>query len=196
MIAILSVLLLAATALTSASPASLKRAVQELNQAAFEEAQQRDDTATRAFSATAIKTSGGKCLSVDPLSGDFRANLTPVQVTNCNGSDGQKWDIITRGKHNNRQGAMLVVSTLTQACLNFDPRRPAGNQVNLFSCGGRADGRGEQTDSQLFTFAGGAGPTSLKLASGAEICLAVKGNVLDQATCAGQSNAAQSFSFG
>lgn len=53
---------------------------------------------------------------------------------------------------------MLVVSTLvsdpylnfllasnltnpqTQACLNFDPRRAAGNQVNLFSCGGRADG--------------------------------------------------------
>jgi hypothetical protein len=35
---------------------------------------------------------------------------------------------------------MLVVSTLTQACMNFDPRRATGNQVNLFSCGGRADG--------------------------------------------------------
>jgi hypothetical protein len=35
---------------------------------------------------------------------------------------------------------MLVVSTLTQACFNFDPRRAAGNQVLLFSCGGRADG--------------------------------------------------------
>jgi hypothetical protein len=35
---------------------------------------------------------------------------------------------------------MLVVSTLTQACLNFDGRRAAGNQVLLFSCGGRADG--------------------------------------------------------
>lgn len=28
----------------------------------------------------------------------------------------------------------------TQACLNFDPRRAAGNTVILFSCGGRADG--------------------------------------------------------
>jgi hypothetical protein len=35
---------------------------------------------------------------------------------------------------------MLIVSTLTQACFNFDPRRPAGNQVLLFSCGGRAGG--------------------------------------------------------
>ena len=35
---------------------------------------------------------------------------------------------------------MLIVSTLTQACFNFDSRRPAGNQVLLFSCGGRAAG--------------------------------------------------------
>lgn len=28
----------------------------------------------------------------------------------------------------------------TQGCLNFDPRRAAGDQVVLFSCGGRADG--------------------------------------------------------
>jgi hypothetical protein len=55
MITSLSLLLLVASALTSASPAGVRRAVQELNQAAFEEAQQRDDTATRAFSNTAIK---------------------------------------------------------------------------------------------------------------------------------------------
>lgn len=83
-----------------------------LNQAAFEEAQQRDDTATRAFSSTAIKTSDGKCLFVDELSGDFRANLTPVQVAACDGSAGQQWDIITAGKHDDQAGTMLVVSSL------------------------------------------------------------------------------------
>lgn len=34
----------------------------------------------------------------------------------------------------------ILTHLKTQACLNFDPRRAAGNQVNLFSCGGRADG--------------------------------------------------------
>lgn len=105
-----------------------------------------------------MQTSDGQCLTIDDLSGDFRANLTPVQVAECDGSDGQSWDIITSGEHINEEGMMLVVSTLvsnikvdkcvtnlltssqTQACLNFDPRRAAGDQVNLFSCGGRADG--------------------------------------------------------
>lgn len=88
MIAILSVLLLAATALTSASPASLKRAVQELNQAAFEEAQQRDDTATRAFSATAIKVCNSVKILRNPLNslcGRLRgANVS--RLTHCRGT--------------------------------------------------------------------------------------------------------------
>jgi hypothetical protein len=46
---------------------------------------------------------------------------------------------------------MLIVSTLTQACFNFDPRRPAGNQVLLFSCGGRAGG-GKGTSKSIFEF--------------------------------------------
>lgn len=61
MIARLSVLFLAASVLTSASPTVVRRAVQQLDQAAFEEAQQRDDTATRAFSDTAIKV----CIQID-----------------------------------------------------------------------------------------------------------------------------------
>jgi len=77
---------------------------------------------------------------VDKLSGDFRANLTPIQVGTCGATDGQGWDIITSGKHNDAPNSMIVVSTLTQACFNFDPRRASGNQVLLFSCGGRADG--------------------------------------------------------
>ena len=61
-------------------------------------------------------------------------------MVECGSTDGEGWDIITAGKHVNGDNVMLIVSTLTQACFNFDPRRPAGNQVLLFSCGGRADG--------------------------------------------------------
>lgn len=106
----LSALLFGVVAL--ASPLVEVRTVSSLNQAAFEEAQQRDATATRAFSSTAIKTSDGKCLLVDELSGDFRANLTPVRVAACDGSAGQQWDIITAGKHDDQAGTMLVVSSL------------------------------------------------------------------------------------
>lgn len=55
MITQISALLVGAATLTSAIPVVERRAVQELNQAAFAEAQQRDDTATRAFSSTEIK---------------------------------------------------------------------------------------------------------------------------------------------
>jgi hypothetical protein len=42
----------------------------------------------------------------------------------------------------------------TQGCLNFVSRRSVGNTVILFSCGGRADGGGQVTNSQLFSFNG------------------------------------------
>lgn len=151
--------LLASAALASANPVISIRAVTSLDQTAVAEAHQRDDTATRASSNINIKvcpafrlclsitkliryrqTSDGKCLSVDKLSGDFRANLTPIQVTQCGAAEGQGWDIITAGKHISTLQSMLIVSTTTGACFNFDPRRAAGDQVLLFSCGGRADG--------------------------------------------------------
>ncbi|KAJ3904413.1 hypothetical protein F5879DRAFT_955056 [Lentinula edodes] len=155
-----------------------------LDPAAVAEAQVRDNTATRAFSAAQIQTSSGQCLAVDPASGDFRENLIPIQVVACNGSDTQQWDIITSGVHNNEPGFALVVSTLTNGCLNFDPRRAAGNQVLLFSCGGRADGSGAVTNSQLFTFTGGAGPLPLVPQNGNNgTCLTVNENLLDQTSC-------------
>ena len=55
MIAPLSALLLGAAALTSAAPVVEKRVVTALNQQAFAEAQQRDNTATRALSSVEIK---------------------------------------------------------------------------------------------------------------------------------------------
>ncbi|KAH8891830.1 hypothetical protein GQ53DRAFT_841192 [Thozetella sp. PMI_491] len=186
--------LLLCAALSAASPV-LPRTVTSLDEAATAEAQQRDATATRAFSDVQIKTSDGRCLFVDKLSGDFRENLTPIQVAACGSTDGQGWDVITKGKHNDQSGAALIVSTLTQACGNFDPRRAAGNQVNLFSCGGRADGGGAVTTSQLFKFTGAAGPQALEPLNQAGSCLTVKGNVIDIANC-NTADPNQSFTFG
>jgi len=133
---------------------------------------------------------------VDELSGDFRANLTPIQVAACNGSTGQLWDIITAGKHDDQAGTILVVNTLTQACLNFDPRRAAGNQVLLFSCGGRADGGGAVTNSQLFSFPGGSGPLAFTPLNAVGTCLtATSSNVLDQTSC-NSADVNQSFTLG
>ncbi|GAP88857.1 putative ricin-type beta-trefoil lectin domain-containing protein [Rosellinia necatrix] len=185
--------------LAAASPISLpsppRRAVAQLDPAAFAEAQQPDTTATKAFAGTLIKTADDRCLFVDKLSGDFRANLTPIQVADCGSTDGQEWDIITNGKHNNAPNSMLVVSTLTNACLNFDPRRPAGNQAILFSCGGRADGGGDVTDSQLFPYNGGAGPLSLSPENDQDTCFTVSDNGIDVAPCRA-GDLSQLFTFG
>ena len=86
------------------------------------------------------------------------------------------------------------MSRQTNACFNFDPRRAAGNQVLLFSCGGRADGQGTVTNSQQFAFGGGAGPLALSPENSAGTCLTVKGAVVDQATC-NKADANQSFTF-
>ncbi|TKW51557.1 hypothetical protein CTA1_10309 [Colletotrichum tanaceti] len=185
-----------ATLLATASPVIQRRVVTELNEEATKEAHQRDDTATRAFSDIQIKTADGRCLFVDKLSGDFRANLTPIQVADCGAKDGQGWDVITAGKHNDQPNSMLIVSTLTQACFNFDPRRPAGNQVNLFSCGGRAAGEGLVTDSQLFALdTGAAGPSTFQPKNAKGKCFTFKDNAVDVADCVANEKA-QSFAFG
>lgn len=173
----------------------LPRTVTSLDAAAVAEAQPRDDTATRAFSNVQITTSDGRCLFVDPLSGDFRENLTPIQVAACGSTNGQGWDVITAGKHNNIANSALIVSTLTEACFNFDPRRAAGNQVLLFSCGGRADGGGLVTNSQLFSFNGTAGPIPFEPENQPGSCLTIKGDVVDIATC-DATDPNQSFVFG
>ncbi|KAI1456668.1 hypothetical protein F4805DRAFT_215483 [Annulohypoxylon moriforme] len=191
--------LLGIQSLVAASPIApfplSRRTVTVLDQAAFEEAQQPDTTATKAFPDTQIRTSDGRCLFVDELSGDFRANLTPIQVAECGSTDGQGWDVITAGKYNNVQGSALIVSTLTNACFNFDPRRASGNQVILFSCGGRADGGGEVTDSQLFPFNSSIGPITFTPENDLQSCFTVKGNIVDVAPCAA-SDSNQQFTFG
>ncbi|KAJ7632916.1 hypothetical protein FB45DRAFT_1003147 [Roridomyces roridus] len=176
----------------TAAPPSLPTVT--LDQTAVAEAQVRDDTATRAASAVAIKTSDGQCLSVDANTGDFRENLIPVQVKACDGSAGQQFDIITAGKHNNVAGTALFVSSLTQGCLNFDPRRNPGNQVLLFSCGGRADGGGSVTNSQLFTFTSDANPFTLAPTNQANTCFFNNNGLLDQQSCS--NSATQLFTVG
>ncbi|KAJ7172167.1 hypothetical protein C8R46DRAFT_947085 [Mycena filopes] len=178
--------------------APIKRTFTNLDAAATAEAQVRDNTATRAFSAVPIKTSTGLCLSVDPNSGDFRENLTPVTAVECNGSANQTWDVITAGVHQNVPGQALFVSALTQGCLNFDPRRAAGNQVLLFSCGGRADGGGSVTNSQQFAFSGGASPFPLvPLNANGATCITASGSVLDQTACnAATASGAELFTIG
>ncbi|EPS45659.1 hypothetical protein H072_353 [Dactylellina haptotyla CBS 200.50] len=188
----------ASAAIVSAVPLHFPRprAVDKLNEEATAEAHQRDDTAERAFSSITINTSNGKCLFVDPLGGDFRANLIPVQIKDCDGSDNEKWDIITKGKHNDQPGTMLVVSALTQGCLNYDPRRQPGDQVNLFSCGGRAAGEGQVTNSQLFNFTTvTSGPLALQPKNEDGTCLTSSGARLDETAC-NADDQSEFFTFG
>ena len=168
------------------------RSVVKLDDDAFNQAQQNDQGATRHLSNVPIKTSDGLCLFVDKLSGDSRANLTPVQITQCsNGASGQGWDLITKGAHNDQPGQMLVVSNLTRACLNYDND---ADQIYLFSCGGRADGSGTVAVPQLFLFEGGVGPLTLKPKNGAHTCLLGTGNYVNVTKCSGAGN--QMFTFG
>lgn len=78
MIAPLSALLFGAATLASAIPVIERRVVQELNQAAFAEAQQRDDTATRAFSSTEIKV----CNKVESSIGWLMLIICRLQMGN------------------------------------------------------------------------------------------------------------------
>ncbi|KAM3473199.1 hypothetical protein MY5147_004875 [Beauveria neobassiana] len=174
----------------------LPRAVDKLNNVAFKEAQQRDDAATRALANVQIKTADDRCLFVDVLSGDSRANLTPLQIADCSSvSAGQGFDVVTKGKHNDKQSQALVVSTLTQACLSFDPRRPSDSQVHMFSCGGRADGGGEVSDSQLFAFNGTEGTIALTPQNSPGQCLVAAVDKVVIAVCDDKDDN-QKFTFG
>lgn len=105
----------------TAGETPVQRAGLVLNPEAAEEANPRDETATRAFAATNVKTSDGRCLTIDPTAGDFRQNLIPVQLQACAaGAEGQQWDVITKGQHVAQEGAMLIVSALV-CCLPLPP---------------------------------------------------------------------------
>jgi hypothetical protein len=94
------------------TPVPVSRAGGELQPSAVAQAQAFDNTATRAFTAVSLKASNGQCLFIDPTAGDFRENLIPIAVQDCNGSANEKFDFITQGAHNNAQNSTLVVSSL------------------------------------------------------------------------------------
>jgi len=85
---------------------------------------------------------------------------------------------------------IYLFSLQTNACLNFDDRRAAGNQVLLFSCGGRADGTGTTNDSQLFPFEDGQRTLALppQNAKGA-VCFAPVNSLLERSPCSGAASA-------
>lgn len=62
--------ILGTASLVTALPVAEKRTVASLDQAAFAEAQQRDDTATRAFSSIPIKVSYSMRMSGKGVNGD------------------------------------------------------------------------------------------------------------------------------
>ena len=175
----------ATAASSSPSVVAVSRAGSILNPSAAAEANPRDDTATRAFSSVSIQSASGLCLSIDSTAGDFRENLIPITLQPCDGSAGQSWDFITSGLHNDQPDSTLIVSSLTQGCMNFDPRRAASDTVIMFSCGGRADGGGLVTNSQLFAFTAGETSLTLQPENGAgSVCLVgdAEGR-LDQGAC-------------
>ncbi len=102
---------------TSLTAVPVARAGGVLNPAAAAAANVRDPTATRAFTSASLKTANGQCLFIDPLAGDFRQNLIPVLLKACDGSAGEKFDIVTAGKHNDAKGSTLVVSSLVSSFL-------------------------------------------------------------------------------
>ena len=91
---------------------AVARAGGVLNAAAAAEANPVDNTAVKAFAGASLKSADGQCLFIDPTAGDFRENLIPVALKACDGSAGQKFDIVTSGKHVQGAGNMLVVSTV------------------------------------------------------------------------------------
>lgn len=70
-----------------------------------------------------------------------------------------------------------------------------GDTVIMFSCGGRADGGGTVTTSQLFSFDGEETTLALEPENGVGVCLDVDGaGRVDSAPCSG--DASQLFMIG
>jgi hypothetical protein len=109
----------AAPAATAAKRALAVKTGTKLNADGVAKAQQKDNTATRALTATTIKTSDGQCLFIDPTSGNARENQIPVQTAKCDGSSGQQWDVITKGEHIDAAGNALIVSSLVSYFMNL-----------------------------------------------------------------------------
>jgi len=117
-----------------------------------------DATATRAATGAQIKSAASPniCFDVsDFRAGDFRFNLVPLALKTCDGSvDGQKFDLITKGAHNNvADGSRtLIVSSQQFTCVDRRGNKNDRTRPGLFACGGRAVGDGQTTADQQYFF--------------------------------------------
>ncbi|GLB36581.1 hypothetical protein LshimejAT787_0308690 [Lyophyllum shimeji] len=117
-----------------------------------------DATATRAATAVQIRSaaSPNTCFDVSNFrAGDFRFNLVPVAPNPCDSTvEGQKFDLITKGAHNNvADGSRtLIVSSQQFTCVDRRGNINDRTRPGLFACGGRAAGDGETTADQQYFF--------------------------------------------
>ncbi|KAF5377249.1 hypothetical protein D9615_006401 [Tricholomella constricta] len=122
-----------------------------------------DATATRVAAAAPMQlrsarsaSSPNTCFDVsDFRAGDFRFNLVPLALKPCDPTvEGQKFDLITKGEHNNvvDGSRILIVSSQQFTCVDRRGNINDRNQPGLFACGGRAAGDGETTADQQYFF--------------------------------------------
>lgn len=117
-----------------------------------------DATATRAATGVQIRNAANPdvCFDVsDFRAGDFRFNLVPLALKPCDASvEGQKFDLITKGAHNNvaDESRTLIVSSQQFTCIDRRGNKNDRERPGLFACGGRAAGDGETTSDQQFFF--------------------------------------------
>ncbi|KAG6869045.1 hypothetical protein C0993_004718 [Termitomyces sp. T159_Od127] len=116
-----------------------------------------DATAIRAATSAQIRSAASPdiCLDVsDFRAGDFRFNLVPIALKKCDSSiDGQRFDLITKGVHNDVPDGSrtLIVSSQQFTCIDRLRNKNDHTRPGLFACGGRAAGDGgTQSDEQFF----------------------------------------------
>ncbi|TFK77502.1 hypothetical protein BDN72DRAFT_891236 [Pluteus cervinus] len=117
-----------------------------------------DATATRAATGAQIRNAANPnlCFDVsDFRAGDSRFNLVPVALKPCDSTvDGQMFDLITKGQHNNVPDGSrtIIVSTQQLTCVDRTTNINDRTRPGLFACGGRAAGDGETTADQQYFF--------------------------------------------
>lgn len=71
--------------------------------------------AKKAFTAVQLKLQG-KCVFVDPLGGDFRQELIPARLVECDGTNSQKFNLETSGKHIDDTSGKVVLIRSVLVC--------------------------------------------------------------------------------
>ncbi|KAF8665130.1 hypothetical protein AX16_000596 [Volvariella volvacea WC 439] len=127
-----------------------------------------DATATRAATNASIRSVANPelCFDVsDFRAGDFRFNLVPIALRRCDRTrEGQRFDLITKGEHNNVEDGSrtIIVSSQQLTCIDRIANINDRTRPGLFACGGRAAGDGETSFDQQYFFNSSSTPDDLK----------------------------------